>query len=98
MSSVSSPIDLLDCLAFLALGLSTGPSRAEARRSEILGAACSRSSITRGGPLQNPFETALRQGLTMEAVSLTKQPDADDDLLEIRFGLADPAISKLKAG
>jgi hypothetical protein len=34
----------------------------------------------------------------MEAVSLTKQPDANDDLLEIRFGLADPAISKLKAG
>ena len=26
------------------------------------------------------------------------QPDGDDDLLEIRFGLADPAISKLKAG
>jgi hypothetical protein len=51
-----------------------------------------------GRPFQNPFETALRQGLTMEAVSLTKQPDGDDDLLEIRFGLADPAISKLKAG
>jgi hypothetical protein len=34
----------------------------------------------------------------LEAVSLTKQPDGDDDLLEIRFGLADPAISKLKAG
>jgi hypothetical protein len=49
-------------------------------------------------PFQNPFETALRQGLTTEALSLTKQPDADDDLLEIRFGLADPAISKLKAG
>jgi hypothetical protein len=39
-----------------------------------------------------------RRGLTMESVSLTKQADADDDLLEIRFGLADPAISKLKAG
>jgi hypothetical protein len=27
---------MLDCLAFLALGSSTGPSRAKARRSEIL--------------------------------------------------------------
>jgi hypothetical protein len=34
----------------------------------------------------------------MEAASLAKQPDGGDDLLEIRFGLADPAISKLKAG
>jgi hypothetical protein len=34
----------------------------------------------------------------MEAVSLTKQPDADDDLRKIRFGLGDPAISKLNAG
>lgn len=34
----------------------------------------------------------------MEAVSLTKQLDADDDLIEIRFGLADSAIRKLKAG
>jgi len=51
-----------------------------------------------GRPFQNFFETALRQGLTLEAVSLTKQPDGDDDLLEILFGLADPAISKLKAG
>ena len=51
-----------------------------------------------GRPFQNFFETALRQGLTLEAVSLTKQPDGDDDLLEILFGLAGPAISKLKAG
>jgi hypothetical protein len=29
--------------------------------------------------------------------NITKQPDGDDDLLEIRFCLADPAISKLKA-
>ena len=50
-----------------------------------------------GAPFQNPFERALRQGLTMEAISLTKTPDGDDDLLEIRFGVADPAISKLKA-
>jgi hypothetical protein len=32
----------------------------------------------------------------MEAISLTKAPDGDDDLLEIKFGVADPAISKLK--
>jgi hypothetical protein len=49
-----------------------------------------------GAPFQNPFERALHQGLTMEAISLTKTADGDDDLLEIRFGIADPAISKLK--
>jgi hypothetical protein len=48
-------------------------------------------------PFQNPFERALRQGLTMDAITLTKTLDGDDDLLEIRFGIADPAISKLKA-
>ena len=51
-----------------------------------------------GRPFRNPFEAALRQGLTIESVNLTKLADADDDLLEIRFGLADPAISKLRAG
>jgi len=51
-------------------------------------------ATTKGKPTRT-FETALRQGLTMEVVSLTKQPDGDDDVLEIRFGLADPAIGKL---
>jgi hypothetical protein len=51
-----------------------------------------------GRPFRNPFEAALRQGLTIESVNLTKLADADDDLLEVRFGLADPAISKLRTG
>lgn len=49
-----------------------------------------------GRPFRNPFEAALQQGLTIDSVKLTKQTDADDDLMEISFGLVDPAISKLK--
>jgi hypothetical protein len=32
----------------------------------------------------------------MEAINLTKTADGDDDLFEMRFGVADPAMSKLK--
>lgn len=49
-----------------------------------------------GERFQNPFERALRLGQTMDAISLTKIPDGDDDLLEVRFSVPDPAISKLK--
>jgi hypothetical protein len=45
----------------------------------------------------NPFLNALKRGLTMEAVTLTRAPDADDDLLEVKFGLPDPAIRRLIA-
>jgi hypothetical protein len=31
----------------------------------------------------------------MESATVTRVPDADDDLLEIRFGPRDPAIKKL---
>jgi hypothetical protein len=51
-----------------------------------------------GRPFENPFERALKLGLTMDAIALTKNPDNDDDLLEIRFGMTDPAISKLTVG
>ena len=43
----------------------------------------------------------IRLEINFESIDLPPaggQPDRDDDLLEIRFGLADPAISKLKAG
>lgn len=49
-----------------------------------------------GEQLDNPFERALNLGFTIEAISITKQPDQDDDLIEIAFGFPDPAISKLK--
>lgn len=85
-------------------GLMTGSVKLSARQiQEVLAGRKTAQELFEqfdhaGRPFQNPFETALRQGLTMEAVSLTKQADADDDLFEVRFGLADPAISKLKAG
>jgi hypothetical protein len=37
-------------------------------------------------PFDNPFARALKQGFTIQSVTLTKIPDADDDLLEFRFG------------
>jgi hypothetical protein len=43
---------------------------------------------------ENPFLLALKSGLTMESATVTRVPDADDDLLEIRFGPPDPAIRK----
>jgi hypothetical protein len=49
-----------------------------------------------GERLDNPFERALNLGFTIEAVKMTKEPDQDDDLIEIAFGFPDPAISKLK--
>jgi len=47
--------------------------------------------------MENPFKRALEQGLTLDAVSLAKNPGVDDDLIEIHFGPADPAISRFKA-
>jgi hypothetical protein len=44
----------------------------------------------------NPFMTALKCGLTIEDVKVTKVPNADDDWLEISFGQPDPAVGKLK--
>jgi len=85
-------------------GLMTGSVKLSARQiQEVLAGRTTAQELFAqfdhpGRPFQNPFEMALRQGLTMESVSLTKQANADDDLLEVRFGLADPAISKLKAG
>jgi hypothetical protein len=39
-----------------------------------------------GSPTENPFARMLRQGMTIQSVSLTRVPEADDDLLEFRFG------------
>jgi hypothetical protein len=49
------------------------------------------------GKFENPFLSALKLGLTMESATLTRVPDADDDLLEINFGPPDPAIRKFTA-
>jgi hypothetical protein len=49
-----------------------------------------------GEPIDNPFGRALNRGLTIDFVGLTKVPNCDDDLIEIRFSGPDPAISKLK--
>jgi hypothetical protein len=43
---------------------------------------------------ENPFLSGLKSGLTMESASVTRVPDADDDVMEIRFGPPDPAIKK----
>jgi hypothetical protein len=47
-------------------------------------------------PIDNPFDRALNRGLTVDFVGLTKVPNCDDDLIEIRFSGPDPAISKLR--
>ena len=47
-------------------------------------------------PFENPFSRALKLGLTIQSVTLTRVPGADDDLLEFKFG-ADAAIQKFVA-
>jgi hypothetical protein len=47
-------------------------------------------------PCDNLFLRALREGLTIKSVNLTPVPEADDDLLEFRFG-PDAAIRKFVA-
>ncbi len=47
-------------------------------------------------PFENPFARALKQGFTIQSVTLTKLPDADDDLLEFHFG-PDAAIRKFES-
>ncbi len=47
-------------------------------------------------PFENPFSMMLKRGLTIQSVSLTRVPEADDDLLEFRFG-PDAAIRKFVA-
>lgn len=55
------------------------------------------ADYTRPGERQfNPFERALNQGLTIAATNVIKVPDQDDDLIEIVFGLPDPAIRKFE--
>jgi hypothetical protein len=49
-----------------------------------------------GSPSENPFARMLKQGLTIQSVSLTFVPEADDDLLEFQFG-PDAAIRKFVA-
>lgn len=46
-------------------------------------------------PFENPFARALKQGFTIQSVTLTKIPNADDDLLEFHFG-PDAAIRKFE--
>lgn len=45
---------------------------------------------------ENPFSRMLKQGLTIQSVNLTHVPEADDDILEFRFG-PDAAIRKFVA-
>jgi hypothetical protein len=40
----------------------------------------------RHSKFESPFLLALKSGLTMESATVTRVPDADDDLIEIRFG------------
>jgi hypothetical protein len=47
-------------------------------------------------PFENPFSRAIKLGLTIQYVALTRVPGADDDLLEFKFG-ADAAIQKFVA-
>jgi hypothetical protein len=49
-----------------------------------------------GSPSGNPFARMLKQGLTIQSVSVTHVSEADDDLLEFRFG-PDAAIRKFFA-
>ena len=49
-----------------------------------------------GSASENPFSRMLKQGLTIKSVSLTHVPEADDDLLEFRFG-PDAAIRRFVA-
>jgi hypothetical protein len=52
---------------------------------------------TPNAPFENPFLKALRCGLSIQSVNLTPVPEADDDLLEFRFG-PDAAVQKFTAG
>ena len=47
-------------------------------------------------PCENLFLQALKRGLTIESINLTRVPGADDDLLEFKFG-PDAAIRKFVA-
>ena len=49
-----------------------------------------------GSSSENPFARMLKQGMTIQSVSLTRVPEVDDDLLEFRFG-PDAAIRKFVA-
>lgn len=51
-----------------------------------------------GEPPNNPFERALKAGLTIVATKITRVPESDDDLIEVDFGIPDPAIGKFKVG
>jgi hypothetical protein len=45
------------------------------------------------GPLSNPFENALRRGLTISATKLEPVSDRDDDWIEFRITGPDPALA-----
>lgn len=47
-------------------------------------------------PFENPFLKALKLGFTIQSVKFAQCPDADDDILEFKFG-PDAAIGKLVA-
>jgi hypothetical protein len=47
-------------------------------------------------PSENPFSKMLKRGLTIQSISLTRVPEADDDILEFRFG-PDAAVRKFVA-
>jgi hypothetical protein len=83
---------------FTSESVSTGCGAAFHGRSEIDGpsgniwmAIFSRRNLRK---FENPFLQALKSGLTMKPATITRVPDADDDLLEIHFGAPDPAIKQ----
>jgi hypothetical protein len=45
----------------------------------------------------NPFRRMLDQGRLISEVTVEHQPDKDDDLITIRFGMPDPAVSPFHA-
>ena len=93
-------IDILETRA----GLMTQSVKMSARKmQEILSGEITADQLFAdyarpGEAIDNPFARTLKMGLTIEAVTLTKIPDKDDDEVEITFGLPDPAVSKFKIG
>ena len=54
------------------------------------------SGVLTANTFQNPFLRALKLGHTIQSVTLTHVPDADDDMLEFTFA-PDAAVGKIVA-
>jgi hypothetical protein len=51
------------------------------------------ATASRGNGPMNPFESALRHGLTISAVRIERNSDLDDDWIEFRMEGPDPALT-----